>query len=72
LNNRDEVTGGYSNSSGNFGFIYKDGSITTLAKPPAGTTTFGYGINNSGVVVGFYNNGTPSSNPEGFIAVPDA
>jgi uncharacterized membrane protein len=45
-------------SDGGCGFLYSDGTFTTLTGPPGSIFTIAYGINNKGQIVGAY--GDPS------------
>jgi probable HAF family extracellular repeat protein len=56
INNVGQITGGFNISGTGFGFIYTNGSYTTLSAPGAfciGCGTFANGINSAGQVVGF-------------------
>ena len=66
INNSDEVVGTYRDSSGlAHGFVYNQGTFTTLDDPNAAPgSTFGVGINNNGVVSGYYVD--PSGHYHGF------
>jgi hypothetical protein len=66
INNSDEVVGTYRDSSGlAHGFVYNQGTFTTLDDPNAlPGYTFGVGINNNGVVSGYYVD--PSGHYHGF------
>jgi probable HAF family extracellular repeat protein len=55
INNNGDVVGDYQNSSGVFGFLLSGGVYTTINCPGAVAGTFAYGINDDGVIVGYYN-----------------
>jgi probable HAF family extracellular repeat protein len=46
------VTGNYGNGS-NKAFLYANGTMSDLGTVAGGTTSYGYGVNNSGQVVGY-------------------
>ena len=56
INNSGQVVGISSNASGNNGFLYNDGTYTTIDDPSAVgfNGTFAYGINDNGQIVGSY------------------
>ena len=54
INNRDQVTGYYVDSSGLPQGFVKDGPNFTTFNAPGATYTIGSGINNQGVVAGTY------------------
>ncbi|MGA2963972.1 MAG: hypothetical protein ABSD96_20070 [Candidatus Korobacteraceae bacterium] len=56
INASGQVTG-YGDSAGTQAFLYSNGTITELGTLPGGGLSFGYGINDSGQVVG-ESNGT--------------
>ena len=59
INDSGQVAGFYTNSTVPFGFVY-NGSTYTSIDYTSGYATFAYGINNSGVVVGYSSlNGYP-------------
>ena len=67
VNNKGEIVGSFAgNDNGNIeGFIWEgDGSCQTLADPDGPATTNAWGVNDSGVIVGFYTNS--SSNFQAF------
>jgi uncharacterized membrane protein len=67
VNDRGEVAGDYSDSSGEHGFVDDNGTFTTLNVPGA-TSTSVSAINDRGEVVGYY---VDSSGTEhGFVATP--
>ena len=74
LNNKGQVVGSYTDSSGNtHGFVYTISSKkwTKIDDPSGMGTTIVNGINDNGVLVGFY--GMTSTNPNisfGFVATP--
>jgi len=53
INNNGQVVGTYNDASGSHGFIYSDGTYTTL-DDPAGTDTQALGINDLGEIVVIY------------------
>jgi probable HAF family extracellular repeat protein len=69
LNNKGQVVGSYTDSSGNgHGFVYTITSNTwQTIDDPNGTGTVVNGINDSGVLVGFWGSG---SDNYGFVATP--
>jgi hypothetical protein len=67
INSSGQVTGYYSNGANYEGFLYSDGTYTTLIDPlqsPYEGTTYAVFINSSGQVTGYYYNGTSF---EGFV-----
>jgi hypothetical protein len=71
LNNNGLVVGSYTDSANNtHGFVYtiSDGSFATVEDPHGVNTTIVNGINDNGVLVGFY--GTAPIN-SGFVAIPE-
>ena len=68
INNFGDVVGFYYPPSPNpQGFLYSHGEYTTIAVP-GGRGTLAYSINNAGVIVGSFGDGTGASH--GFIATP--
>jgi VCBS repeat-containing protein len=65
INNRGEVTGNYLVSGGVYGFVYDNGTLTTLTTFGSTFATWARAINNSGEVAGFYYD---SSGTHGFLA----
>jgi hypothetical protein len=60
--------GWYQDRSGNHGFLFTDGNYTALDVFSDGLT-MAWGINNKGLIVGYYgDNG--SSTAHGFLAIP--
>jgi probable HAF family extracellular repeat protein len=60
INNAGVVTGYYQVSSSNYhGFVWQNGSLQTVDYPGAVDTSLG-GLNNRGVAIGGYGNGTTS------------
>lgn len=55
INNHGDVVGTYQNSSGVYGFLLSGGVYTTINCPGATAGTFVYGINDNGVIAGYYN-----------------
>ncbi len=54
INNKGEVVGDYQNSSGVFGFLLSNGTYTSINCPGATTGTYATGINDDGVIVGYF------------------
>lgn len=52
MNDAGQIAGWFSTSGSVHAFIYKDGVLTDLGTLPGGSTSYGYGINNNGQVVG--------------------
>ncbi len=71
LNDKTLIVGAYDDPTTQSyeGFVYNSAKYQTLIAPGS-VTTFPEAINNSGVVVGSYFNGTV--NPQGFMATPTA
>jgi hypothetical protein len=71
LNNKGEVVGYGQDGNGIIkGFVYSGGQYTELT-PPGSLSTFVISINDNGVVVGFFDYGSPNGQ-KGFIATPKA
>jgi probable HAF family extracellular repeat protein len=66
INDSGQIVGGYSDSTGNHGFVYTAGSITTIAVPGPFSTSAN-GINDSGQIVGYFKN---CCEIHGFLATP--
>jgi len=60
--------GTYSVSGASFGFVDLNGLLTALSDPAAYEGTFAAAINNSGVIVGSYEDSAGYSH--GFVATP--
>ncbi len=61
INDRGQVIGYYFNGTTEAGFLYSNGTYTTLSDPSAGCLTgplTPVSINDKGQVIGYYNNGT--------------
>ena len=69
INDLGQIVGGYSDSSGAHGFLYSDGTYTTI-DDALGTSTIAYGINNAGQIAGQYTDS--SGTLHGFLATPPA
>ncbi len=65
INDRGQIVGSYTGSTGVHGFIWEKGMATTVDVPGAVFTTT-TGINNHGQIVGSYVDG--SNNTHGYIA----
>lgn len=57
INDSGTVTGSYSSATGNQAYTYSNGQFQSLGTLPSFTQSFGFGINNSGEVVGNSGNG---------------
>jgi probable HAF family extracellular repeat protein len=69
LNNKGEVAGCGDDGNGIIkGFVYSGGQYAELS-PPGSLSTFASSINDNGVVVGYFDYGSPNG-PKGFIATP--
>lgn len=64
INNAGQVVGSYSDTGGTHGFIYNNGTYTTLDDPLATDGTFATAINDTGQIVGAYYN---ASGEHGFL-----
>jgi hypothetical protein len=61
INNKGDVIGNYQTSSDDgYGFLLSNGSYTTISCPGATAGTFIFGINDHGVMVGYYSTETKS------------
>jgi probable HAF family extracellular repeat protein len=60
VNNLGQIVGSFDDSNGTHGFLYSDGTWTTLDDPAATGGTFATGINDFGQIVGYYFDGTGS------------
>jgi probable HAF family extracellular repeat protein len=49
-----QIVGRYSDANGSHGFLYSNGTYTTLDDPLAANGTQAFGINDSGQIVGYY------------------
>src|SRR5438105_7723381 len=59
INGSGQIVGGYGDSSFHFhGFLYSNGTFTTLNDPLAGNSTVASGINDAGQIVGQYQDAT--------------
>jgi hypothetical protein len=65
INNRDQVTGYYIDSSGLPKGFVKDGPNFTIISAPGALYTVAFGINNEGVVAGLYVN--PDTSHHGYL-----
>jgi uncharacterized membrane protein len=68
INDAGQITGNYSNASGNYGFVYSHGIFTTIEGEPQSAAfggTLASGINDAGQIVGYYSN---ASGNHGFLA----
>ena len=68
INDLGQIVGNYGDASGGHGFLYNNGSYTTLNDPFA-TSTTAFGINDAGQIVGFYSN---ASGNHGFLYDPNS
>jgi uncharacterized membrane protein len=66
INASSQIVGDYYDGSRDHGFLFDQGSYTTL-DPPGSTHTEAYGINDSGQIVGWYQD---ASGWHGFLATP--
>jgi hypothetical protein len=64
INDDGEIVGTYASSAVSYGFVWKNGSFTTVSFPKAKYGTVLTGVNNSGVIVG---NHLAADNDYGFI-----
>jgi probable HAF family extracellular repeat protein len=73
INNLGQVAGVFMNTAGTHGFVYTNGTFQTVDAPlgmnKGMTTTTANGINDQGLLVGFFEDGAGNTN--GFIATPD-
>ena len=53
INSEGDVTGQTSSGSGNFGFLYKNGTMQELVPPAGQTSSSGLAINDSDQIAGF-------------------
>jgi len=54
INNAGQIVGSYVDATGTHGFLFSDGTFTTIDDPLATQGTFALGINNAGEIVGLY------------------
>lgn len=68
INDQGQISGWYTGSTGAYGFVYSNGSYTSIDGPhaPGDVNNRVSGINNLGQVVGFVIN-DPAGNPTGFL-----
>jgi probable HAF family extracellular repeat protein len=66
INDADQIVGRYGDGRTSHGFVYSDGSLTTL-DPPGSLETYATGINDAGQIVGWYGD---SAGVHGFLATP--
>src|SRR5436190_460406 len=57
VNGLSQIVGSYGDASGEHGFLYNNGSYTTLNDPFANNNTTALGMNDTGQIVGHFNNG---------------
>src|SRR5262245_49873926 len=69
INASGQIVGGYLNSAGGHGFLFSNGTYTTLDDPLAGINgTQAFGINGAGQIVGLYDDaGSPVPQSHGFL-----
>jgi probable HAF family extracellular repeat protein len=66
INNRGDIVGGFTDGTGNHGFLYKAGAFTTIDVPGVTRGTRANGINDSGHIVGQFTDGTRT---QGFLDI---
>src|SRR5262245_8282024 len=70
INNMGQIVGNYTDSKNGIsvghGFLYSNGTYTTLNDPSAANSTNAYGINDMGQIVGAYD-GAGNNNAHGFL-----
>jgi hypothetical protein len=64
LNDNGDIVGSYGDATTRHGYLYRKGVFLTLDYPGASNTD-AFGINNTGSIVGTYNNFS-----RGFLATP--
>ena len=71
LNSRDVVVGSYDGFDQEFGFTYLPSGKVTLSVPPGSQQTSYNGINDAGVIVGWWAQSYESNSPgDGFVIYP--
>lgn len=69
LNDKEQVVGQYQDTSGVWHGFLKEGETYTTIDPPDSTYTYALGINNSGIIAGYFGNLFGGS--EGFVRTSD-